>query len=49
MSLDQRRGYTLQHWTPLFRHIGDRYVGINNNLVEHSMRPLALGRKITCL
>ncbi len=38
-------GYTLNQWDKLFRYTRFGRVEIDNNLVENSIRPLALGRK----
>lgn len=37
--------YTLKHWIPLTRYVEHGEVEIDNNLIENSMRPVALGRK----
>jgi transposase len=37
--------YTLKHWVPLVRYVEHGEVQIDNNLIENSMRPVALGRK----
>lgn len=38
-------GYTLNHWVQLTRFLEDGRLPIDNNLVENSIRPVALGRK----
>lgn len=38
-------GYTLNHWQQLTRFLEDGRLPIDNNLVENSIRPVALGRK----
>jgi len=38
-------GYTLNHWTQLTRFLEDGRLPVDNNLVENSIRPVALGRK----
>lgn len=37
--------YTLNLWTRLIRYINDGRFNIDNNLIENSIRPVALGRK----
>ena len=37
--------YTLKRWKKLAGYIIDGRIEINNNLIENSIRPLALGRK----
>jgi hypothetical protein len=37
--------YTVKHWTQLTRFLEDGRLPIDNNLVENSIRPVALGRK----
>ncbi len=37
--------YTLNRWDKLFRYVSFGRIEIDNNLVENSIRPLALGRK----
>lgn len=37
--------YTLNLWPRLIRYIGDGRFHIDNNLIENSIRPVALGRK----
>ena len=38
-------GYTLTLWPRLIRYIDDGRLQIDNNLIENSIRPVALGRK----
>jgi hypothetical protein len=38
-------GYTLKHWEQLTRFLDDGRLPLDNNLVENSIRPVALGRK----
>jgi hypothetical protein len=38
-------GYTLNHWQQLNRFLEGGRLPIDNNLVENSIRPIALGRK----
>lgn len=38
-------GYTLTLWPKLIRYIDDGKLYIDNNLIENSIRPVALGRK----
>lgn len=38
-------GYSLGHWARLKRYIEDGRYEIDNNLIENSIRPVALGRK----
>jgi len=38
-------GYTLNHWPALLNYLEDGRYEIDNNLVENSIRPIALGRK----
>lgn len=38
-------GYTLTLWPKLIRYIDDGKLHIDNNLIENSIRPVALGRK----
>ena len=38
-------GYTLGRWDRLKRYIDDGHYEIDNNLIENSIRPVALGRK----
>ena len=37
--------YTLSLWTRLRRYVEDGRLEIDNNLVENSIRPVAIGRK----
>ena len=37
--------YTLNHWEQLTRFLADGRLPIDNNLVENTIRPIALGRK----
>ena len=37
--------YTLNLWQRLIRYIDDGRLNIDNNLIENSIRPVALGRK----
>ena len=37
--------YSLSNWTALMRYLDDGNVPIDNNAVENSIRPLAVGRK----
>ena len=37
--------YTLSLWTRLSRYVEDGRLEIDNNLVENSIRPVAIGRK----
>ena len=37
--------YTLAHWTQLGVYLGDGRIEIDNNLVENTIRPTALGKK----
>jgi len=38
-------GYTLNLWSRLIRYLDDGRYEIDNNLIENSIRPVALGRK----
>ena len=38
-------GYSLNRWTKLCRYVDDGRIEIDNNLVENTIRPIALGRK----
>jgi len=38
-------GYTLNHWSQLSKFLDDGRLPLDNNLVENSIRPVALGRK----
>jgi transposase len=44
-SIDQAITYTLGLWNRLTRYIDNGQVEIDNNLIENSIRPVALGRK----
>jgi transposase len=44
-SIGQAMAYTLDLWTRLTRYIDSGQVEIDNNLIENSIRPVALGRK----
>lgn len=44
-SLGQAVNYTLSLWHRLVRYIDNGKCEIDNNLVENSIRPVALGRK----
>ena len=37
--------YTLNLWPRLIRYVEDGHLKIDNNLIENSIRPIALGRK----
>ncbi len=37
--------YTLKLWPRLIRYVEDGHLKIDNNLIENSIRPIALGRK----
>ena len=37
--------YALRHWPALTRYVEHGEAEIDNNLIENSMRPVALGRK----
>jgi transposase len=44
-SIGQAIAYTLGLWNRLTRYIENGHVEIDNNLIENSIRPVALGRK----
>jgi len=44
-NLSQAIAYTLNHWEKLNRFLEDGRLPIDNNLVENTIRPVALGRK----
>jgi transposase len=44
-SFGQALGYTLNLWYRLIRYVDDGRYEIDNNLIENSIRPVALGRK----
>jgi transposase len=44
-SIGQAIAYTLNLWSRLIRYIDDGRFEIDNNLVENSIRPVAIGRK----
>ncbi len=44
-AIDKAIGYTLKLWDKLKRYITDGRYKIDSNLVENTIRPLALGRK----
>lgn len=44
-SIGQAIGYTLSQWKKLIRYIDDGQYEIDNNFIENSIRPVALGRK----
>ena len=44
-SIGQAISYTLGLWNRLTRYIDNGQVEIDNNLIENSIRPVALGRK----
>jgi len=45
LAIGKAFGYTLTRWEKLIRYTHHGEVEIDNNLVENSIRPLALGRK----
>lgn len=45
LAIGKAFGYTLTRWEKLIRYAQHGEVEIDNNLVENSIRPLALGRK----
>jgi transposase len=44
-SIGQAIAYTLGLWTRLTRYVDNGQVEIDNNLIENSIRPVAIGRK----
>jgi transposase len=44
-AIGQAIAYTLSLWTRLIRYIDEGRFSIDNNLIENSIRPVALGRK----
>jgi hypothetical protein len=44
-KLGEATAYTLNHWEQLTRFLEDGRLPIDNNLVENTIRPIALGRK----
>jgi len=44
-SIGNAIDYTLSLWTRLIRYLEDGRIEIDNNLVENSIRPVAIGRK----
>jgi len=44
-KLGEAVAYTLNHWAELTRYLMDYRLPIDNNLVENTIRPVALGRK----
>ena len=44
-SIGQAIDYTLNLWSRLIRYVEDGRLEIDNNLVENSIRPIAIGRK----
>ena len=44
-ALTQACNYALERWEGLCRYCEEGYYEIDNNVVEHSIRPLTLGRK----
>jgi len=44
-SIGKAIDYTLSLWPRLIRYADDGRFGIDNNLVENSIRPIAIGRK----
>lgn len=44
-SIGQAISYTLGLWNRLTRYIDNGQVEIDNNLIENSIRPVAIGRK----
>lgn len=44
-KISQAIAYTLNHWQQLNRFLEDGRLPIDNNLVENTIRPVALGRK----
>lgn len=44
-SIGKAINYTLNLWKRLIRYVEDGRVEIDNNLIENSIRPIALGRK----
>ena len=44
-SIGKAINYTLNLWKRLIRYVDDGRVEIDNNLIENSIRPIALGRK----
>ena len=44
-SIGQAIAYTLNLWPRLIRYIDDGHYQIDNNLIENSIRPVAIGRK----
>jgi hypothetical protein len=48
-AIGKALAYSLERWSKLSLYITDGRLNIDNNPVENSIRPVALGRKITCL
>jgi hypothetical protein len=48
-SIAQVIRYGLNHWDGLVRFLDDGRIEIDSNIVERSMRPIALNRKMLCL
>jgi transposase len=44
-KLAQAIRYTFNHWNGLIRFLDDGRLGLDTNIVERAMRPIALGRK----
>ncbi|MBW6492150.1 MAG: IS66 family transposase, partial [Lentimicrobium sp.] len=44
-AIGQAIAYTLTLWPRLVRYIDEGKFSIDNNLIENSIRPVALGRK----
>ena len=44
-ALGKAVGYALKQWSRLTRYVEDGRLSIDNNLVENTIRPFALGRK----
>jgi len=44
-SIGQAISYTLKLWARLTRYIDNGYAEIDNNLIENSIRPVAIGKK----
>jgi hypothetical protein len=44
-AIGKALGYSLQHWKELVTYTTDGHLNIDNNPVENSIRPVALGRK----
>ena len=47
-AIGKALAYSIERWHKLSLYITDGRLNIDNNPVENSIRPVALGRKITC-